>query len=317
MFEIPTALVKLYAHWDKHANYKIDITTNDFDQQIYSEIIEFVNERMEIFAQKDSRKPPPWSRDPIFMQYRFCNIYRELDRQTIFFHKLLKPYKNDLAYWLLNMMFCRYICDPKTITKVGLIGFDRSRNQTVYEKLNQLASPKYGVAYIFPISSIQKTQFDTREKFFCFYLPAVASQIAGEIEMFKDISVIDALDRLIPIFKFNHRFHLTEVLIDLAYQYPAKIDLFKGFPIGPGSIPTMKRLDSSMVPEDVVIDLVHSKPKDLSYLTLKGNQIPLSAENWEGIGCEFRKYSNLREGRGRKRKYSPSTNPINSDNIHA
>ncbi len=51
----------------------------------------------------------------------------------------------------------------------------------------------------------------------------------------------------------------------------------------------------------MVVDL--SKTYFNTGLTYKNEPIILSAENWEGIGCEFRKYTNLKAGNGRKRLY--------------
>ena len=91
------------------------------------------------------------------------------------------------------------------------------------------------------------------------------------------------------------------MLIDVAYQYPGRINLFDRFPIGPGSMPTMKMIDAKSNPIDVAVGLT-SIPFDTE-ITIDGTSLRLSAENWEGIGCEFRKYTNLKNGHGRKRIY--------------
>lgn len=301
--EIPKELVELYKHWDKHTELPTSKPEVKLDSILYKEILNFSNERMSMLERKLNNSLP-YSKNPIVNNYRFCNIYRELDRQTVFFHKLLKPITNNFPLWLLNMLFCRYICNTDTISKVGLLSFNNVSNSDVYEKLLNLPSPKYGNAYIFPISTIQKSQFNTREKFFCFYLPAKIKEITDAIEKFNETSVIEALKVVLPIFGFNFKFHWTEVFIDIAYQYPILINLYKSFPIGPGSIPTMKQLNSTLSPEQVCLELVSTVPKNFDYLTKSGKKIYLSTENWEGIGCEFRKYSNLKLGSGRRRKYS-------------
>ncbi len=94
----------------------------------------------------------------------------------------------------------------------------------------------------------------------------------------------------------------TEVLIDAAYQYPEKIDLFARFPIGPGSAPTMKRINAKIDPSLLVPELA-KMPFDTG-IFYKNLPLRLSAENWEGIGCEFRKYTHLKLGKGRRRLYS-------------
>ena len=105
----------------------------------------------------------------------------------------------------------------------------------------------------------------------------------------------DAVEILLPVFGFNLRFLWTEVLIDVAYQFPEHIDLFGKFPISPGSLPTMNRLGEDMDPSDLVVELA-KLPIDTG-IEIKGKPLRLSAENWEGIGCEYRKYTNLKAGR--------------------
>jgi hypothetical protein len=91
--------------------------------------------------------------------------------------------------------------------------------------------------------------------------------------------------------------------------------LFGKFPIGPGSKPSMLRFAEKIVDNaqakrgkladgpEICLALMREKLVKFPYLTLNGKPIWLSAENWEGIGCEFRKYTNLRAGGGRKRKF--------------
>ena len=130
--------------------------------------------------------------------------------------------------------------------------------------------------------------------------------IAKIIENLNKSSVVEALERILPAFGLNFKFHWTEVLIDVAYQYPQYIDLYKQFPIGPGSLPTMLRINSTENPETTCQNLVSIEVPKFPHLTYEGNNVWLSAENWEGIGCEFRKYSNLSSGTGRKRIYKTS-----------
>lgn len=303
LMEIPENLKKLYKHWEKHtrsSNSKNDIELN---YDVLEKMIWFVNERMDIYKKKQGGKMPPHTKDKILSKCRFCNIYRELDRQTIYFHKLLKSLESDFPLWFLNMLFCRSICRTETIEKVGLLNFDAKNNQKVCEKLLEMKSPKYGTAYIFPISTIQKSKWNTREKFFCLYYPMIVKKLTEEIEGFSKISVVEALAKLLPKFGFNLKFLMTEVLIDVAYQYPQYIDLFLQFPIGPGSIPTMKLLNNKTDPEIVNLQLSQRGSKEINYLTFNNKVVFLSAENWEGVGCEFRKYTNLAKDKGRRRLY--------------
>jgi hypothetical protein len=100
------------------------------------------------------------------------------------------------------------------------------------------------------------------------------------------------------------RFHSTEILIDVAYRFPAKVNLFEPFPIGPGAARTIGKLLPGTEPSAAVAALARmGAPADFPFLTVEGRPIPLSAENFEGLGCEWRKYENLSSGEGRRRLY--------------
>lgn len=301
--EIPEELKKLYKHWQFHTIVN-DGACVSMDGAVLNDVVEFLKERMLIWNKRQKGEKYPWTGDCVLKNYRFCNIYRELDKQTIFFHTYLKQYEHNFDFWLLNMVFCRFIAKIDTIQQIGLLSFDYEENKKVFQKLKTLSSGKFGVPYVFPISTIMKSKYPTREEFFCFYLPIIIPEIAKIIKTFKKESVREALKRILPSFGYNLKFHWTEFLIDIAYQYPEYIDLFKEFPIGPGSESTMKLLNKNEAPEIVCLSLVGKRIKDFSYLTFNGKDVNLSAENWEGIGCEFRKYSNLKKGEGRRRKYA-------------
>ncbi len=304
--EISDNLKTLYKHWRFHTQKHYVETGIFLNQDILNKIYPIITERMYIWEKRQRKESPPYTTDTIFSKFRLCNVYRELDRQTIEIHSQLKQLENNFDIWLLNMIFSRMVCKPNTSGKVGFLNYDLTNNEIVKNKLLGLERPKYGVAYIFPISLVKKMGCENREDFFCNYLPTVTKQCARVIEKLDKSSVVDALEKILPNFGLNLKFHWTEVLIDIAYQYPQYIDLYKRFPIGPGSIPTMLRINNTENPEVTCQTLVNLDIPNFPYLTYEGKNIFLSAENWEGIGCEFRKYTNLSSGAGRKRIYKPS-----------
>lgn len=302
MYEIPNNLKQLYRHWVDHTQPLTATKGVSLNLDILKGIEPVIAERMRMWHRKMTGRTP-YTHDPILSTYRFCNIYRELDRQTIEIHTALLDKRNDFELWLLNAAFQRFICRPSTTAKIGLLSFNEKSNRKVHDKLKNLSSPKYGTAYVFPISVIQRSMYPNREEFFCLYLPQIIKQVASFISKQKKASIVEMLPELLCIFGFNTKFHWTEILIDVAYQYPEYISLYKRFPIGPGSEPTMKKLNPTADSEDTALSLVNYQPNGFPYLTFNHKPILLSAENWEGIGCEFRKYTNLTNGHGRKRKF--------------
>lgn len=301
--ELPSHIRDLYQHWDRHlAGPGSRPQASDLvPLSIVGQICDFAHERLSIWEKKIFGASEPYTKDPILQKYRFCNIFREFDKQTIAIHTALNPLRDDFALWLLNMFYCRMVARPETVRATGLLSFDPKENLEVYDRLIKLPRPRYGTPYVFPISTIQKSSTPNRERFLCEYLPVIIPKIAQEIETWSSMSVVGGVSRILPIFGFNLHFLWTEVLIDVAYQYPDRINLFAAFPIGPGSIPTTRMIDLAADPVELAQKLCFV-PFDCG-ITINGAPLRLSAENWEGIGCEFRKYTNLKAGKGRKRIY--------------
>jgi alpha-glutamyl/putrescinyl thymine pyrophosphorylase clade 1 len=309
--EIPTLLKKLYRHWDFHTENKIikgenfsKVSKKYQENNLHKKMMEidtFVNERMCIWDKKTIGGKPPYTKDSVLSTYRFCNIFRELDRQTIEFHTLLNPLRDNFPLWLLNMFYCRMVAKTETIQKVGLLSFNKEENKRLYKRLMNSPRPRFGTPYVFPVSVILKSKTPTRELCIAKYLPEIVEQVASEICTWKRKAVCDGLHSVISIFGYKLNFLWTEVLIDTAYQFPQYIDLFGHFPVGPGSLPTIRDLDKGTDPSQVVEELAQLR-KTVG-LTYNKKQVLLSAENWEGIGCEYRKYSNLKNGKGRKRLF--------------
>lgn len=258
---------------------------------------------MQIWERKISGEVPPYTEDAILGRYRFCNIFREFDRQTLEYHQMLLPIRDDFPLWLLNMFYCRMVARPETVRSVGFLSYDPIRNEEIISRLESLARPRFGTPYVFPVSTIMKSSTPTRETFIGRHLPRVMMKIADQVSDWKNRSVYDGVKEILPGFGFNHSFLWTETLIDVAYQYPERIDLFARFPVGPGALPTLSRINSEIDPS-----VLTKRLASLRYtpgVTYEGSLILLSAENWEGIGCEFRKYANLLSGGGRHRMYAP------------
>jgi hypothetical protein len=202
------------------------------------------------------------------------------------------------------MFYARMVARPATLRSIGLLSFDVAENQALYTRLMNSARPRFGNAYVFPVSVIQRSNTPTRELFITHYLPTVMGRVAREISTWEKRSVYDGVESVLPLFGFSLRFLWTEVLIDLGYQFPQHVDLFGRFPIGPGALPTFKHLSPHADPSLFVSQL--GEKSVTTSITFENRPLRLSAENWEGIGCEYRKYTNLTNGHGRRRLYQPN-----------
>jgi hypothetical protein len=66
----------------------------------------FVRERHNIYLRRKAGKPKPWTEDPILRNHYFCNVYRELDKTTVWFRENVRdPLRHDPMVVLATIIF--------------------------------------------------------------------------------------------------------------------------------------------------------------------------------------------------------------------
>lgn len=67
-----------------------------------------LNERHRIFVNRQQGAPKPWTDDPIMQRYKFTNVFRELDRTTIFVRENIRePLWDESELLLFNVALFR------------------------------------------------------------------------------------------------------------------------------------------------------------------------------------------------------------------
>jgi hypothetical protein len=75
-----------------------------FDEHAYETFWYWIKERFAIHIAKDLGHPKPWSQDPIFQQWKFCNVFRTDDTQTRWLLQILYQHgKESLALTIFNI----------------------------------------------------------------------------------------------------------------------------------------------------------------------------------------------------------------------
>lgn len=71
-----------------------------------TELVEFMVARHQIYLNRAAGKPKPWTDDPILQQYKFTNVFRELDRHTVWVRENIRePYLDHPDMWFMCCMF--------------------------------------------------------------------------------------------------------------------------------------------------------------------------------------------------------------------
>jgi hypothetical protein len=119
----------------------------------YDAFFNWINERHMIYVRRKRGDPFPWTDDPILTNYRFCNVFRELDTVTIWLRKNWRePYVFHPNLWFM-MAMARVINWPGTLNDITEeTGFPDEFNPKdilgVFERRRSAGKKLFGGAYI-------------------------------------------------------------------------------------------------------------------------------------------------------------------------
>ncbi len=80
---------------------------------------DYVNERHWVYLRKTKGSPWPWTRDPILQEYSFCNVFRELDKVTLWIHTNWRIHNIEHPNLWIAMCLARHVNWPETLAEVG------------------------------------------------------------------------------------------------------------------------------------------------------------------------------------------------------
>ncbi len=76
-------------------------------------------ERYNIYLRRVANEPPPWTKDPIFQRYKFCNVFREQDKVTVWLRENWREPYADHPNLPFAMALARLINWPPTLEEIG------------------------------------------------------------------------------------------------------------------------------------------------------------------------------------------------------
>src|ERR1017187_6634321 len=116
------------------------------------ELFAFIKERHAIYPRRQAGKPKPWTKDPILQQYRFCNVFRELDAVTVWIKDNWRmPHHNEPHLWFA-MVVARLLNLPETLNVIGYpVPWDAKGSSRVLKELRwrqNMAITNFNSAYM-------------------------------------------------------------------------------------------------------------------------------------------------------------------------
>ena len=111
-------------------------------------VANWINERERIRIRKEAGEVKPWTHDPIFQQYRFCNIRREDDIVTRWIKDNWRCYAAAPNLWFA-MCLSRQINWPATLAEIGFPHhWDAARVLAIMRNRAARGDKVYGNAYM-------------------------------------------------------------------------------------------------------------------------------------------------------------------------
>ena len=142
------------------ANYCADPVSADTYAKRIKVAAQFCAERHSIYLKKAKGLNAPWSKDPVLRSYRFCNIYRELDKVTVqIMNQWINPNLHH-PYLPVLALIGRVINHPPTLSALLSAGIDfktkpnAAKTWSVFDSIRKsgekLVTGAYIVNTIFP-----------------------------------------------------------------------------------------------------------------------------------------------------------------------
>jgi hypothetical protein len=90
-----------------------------FSKPMLKSLLFWILERESIRQKKEAGQPRPWTKDSILNVYRFCNVYREFDRVTLWIAENWRnPNRKNKDLWFA-MVVARLLNQPPTLANLG------------------------------------------------------------------------------------------------------------------------------------------------------------------------------------------------------
>lgn len=296
-------------------------------QDVYDAYWKTAAERQEIFFKKFIGSPTPYTNDPIYQSYKFCNVYRASDRVSQFLIKEV-IYKNHFSqrdtlfriflFRLLNKIET-WIELEKLLGKVDLKNFDSENYSNALEKIKIASGTIYGNAFI--LCANKSFGFDKKHQNHLALLEHVFNYSNFSTELLEAKTLKELFEKLRTLPLIGN-FMAYQIAIDLNYSEVFDFDENDFTIAGPGAERGIKKcfLNTEEKSNAYIIQfMVENQEKEFKRLGLNFKSLwgrPMHAIDCQGWFCETDKYSRakfpeLKSNRIRiKTRYKPVDSKI-------
>ena len=313
--------------------YSTVLTEAEDDRTIVPENLEiffrFLYERQSIWYNRFVLKLPrdEWTDDPYLTKSKYTNVYRELDRGTIWWFKYIasilrvrKDFKKEDRKKEVIWKTCVYrlLNKVETFDRIGVPTLNMFRQEDVRHRwfglIKSLLDADVKVwtsATITLQSNLKATRLENYQR--------ILGRLLDNIdELANDIIATNSIEQVYKYLLKQYGigpFTAYEIATDLAYLKPFKLDINEWANAGPGCKPGIKLIfpwastnEEYLYCMKTLRDMQNRffRKYKLDFMSIAYREEFLNLRNIEHSLCEFRKYYSESKGIGRPRiKFAP------------
>lgn len=279
-------------------------------------LLKFMLERHAIWVRRQAHtnEAAPFTADPILAKYKFTNVYRELDRVTIWIRKCIRePYAKNPNLWFMLAM-ARQIGWPPTLRELMNSNDDVwPRHKSWNWRLTMNAMRKraargekvYTGAYMLNAHGENRPEIEGHGKF---DKPLFTCRLVLH-DLWKDRAIVEprmhrsiqeATETFLPYFGWGG-FMSYEVACDLRYTryLDTAPDVLSWAHAGPGALRGLRRVTGVLPKKRDALELMREVHERIAPVWPYKPKLEL--REIEHSLCEFDKYERVRLGEGKPR----------------
>lgn len=268
------------------------------------EFKKFVKERFHIAIKRQNDLPKPWSKDPIFQQYRFCNVFREWDSVTQWIaREWREPHGDDRDLWF-SMVVARLVNWPETLE---YIGYQNPWNPLRFRRrMLQLLEDEAPLRKVYTGAYMVRSDKMPKHE----YLANILTEMWEDRALIRPCveEPLEAFYARLISYRGMGSFMAAQVVADMKYApiFQGAEDWWTFAASGPGSRRGLNRLvgvevEDTWTEENWRRTLASLHQKIGRQLVFNKVPYPFHAQDLQNCLCEFDKYERVRLGQGRPR----------------
>lgn len=276
----------------------------------------FVNERHSIYIKKSNGFSRPWTKDNILATKKFCNIYRELDKGTVWYiDNIVKPILEEKANnWHLELLFqtiqYRFINTVKIMDELGgpvkMWDFDKISFENKIRNINSVIP--FNTAYAICLTFSQYPNASDMHNGLALILNDIKNDICKITADLLSANNLESACNALSSRRGIGKFLAYEIACDLMYSGFLPFTENDYVNPGPGSLVGLKIIFGETLktpPKRLIEELCLSQS---SFLPPGFPGVPLTLRGVEHSLCEWRKYWNIKNGKNNGKIYKLSNN---------